>query len=189
MTSDIFSSSRAVQESRRKELKSQGLGNRPNRSEMISDSMIELLWEKNELGKVSPRALQNAIFVAFTNGFGFRGCHESRQLALGGVELKCDEKGQEFLMFAERLTQTRTGATGSNARSFQPKLFATGGARCRIELYKLYCSHRPNSMCKPESPFYLGVKNKRHPNDKTWYINSPMGKDNAYDGQICEDRI
>ena len=69
-----------------------------------------------------------------TSCFGFRGSHESRQLTWGDVELKEDENGVEYLEFSERLTKTRTG--GGDSRAFRPKMFAVGGDRCPIELYK-----------------------------------------------------
>ena len=37
-------------------------------------------------------------------------------------------------------------------------MFAVGGDRCPINLYKQYESHRPATMKGKDSPFYLGIK-------------------------------
>ena len=96
-----------------------------------------------------------------TSCFGFRGSHESRQLTW------------------ERLTKTRTG--GEDSRAFRPKMFAVGGDRCPIELYKHYESHRPSSMKGKDSPFYLGIKIHRSTYDPLWYVAQPMGKNKIQD--------
>ena len=56
------------------------------------------------------------------------------------------------------------------------KIFGRGGARCPVELYKKYRSHRVETMLDNESPFYLGIKGEVLSNDNVWYKASPMGK-------------
>ena len=41
--------------------------------------------------------------------FGFRSNYVFKQLCRGDVQLKRDEKGEEFFTFNERLTKTITG--------------------------------------------------------------------------------
>lgn len=176
MTDQEFDTSREILASKRKVLKGNGLGNRPNRAEYLSPDMIEKMWENNVLGSHDPRTLQNTIFFYFTTTFGFRGCHESRQLQWGDITLKIDDSGTEFLEFSERLTKTRTGAIGSNPRAFHPKIFANETDKCPVNFYKHYASKRPESMCHPDSPFYLSVKTKMALSDKVWYACTPMGK-------------
>lgn len=176
MTSDIFASSREVLSAKRKLLKGEGLGNRPNAAENISEEMSEIFWEKKLLGDDNPRSLQNTIFFFFTSTFGFRGCHESRQLTWGDITLNRDEKNMEYLQFSERLTKTRTGALGSKPRPFHPKIFANNTDRCPVKFYKFYKTKRPESMCQTNSPFYLTVKPRVSIRDNIWYAASPMGK-------------
>ena len=44
------------------------------------------------------------------------------------------------------------------SRAFRPKMFAKGGDRCPLNLYKQYESHRPANMEGKESSFYLVIK-------------------------------
>ena len=112
MTDQLFSSSRDVLQVKRRTLKAEGKGNRPNRSSTITDEMVQKLWNSEELGAKNGKTLQNTLFFFMTSCFGFRGSHESRQLTWGDVELKEDENGVEYLEFSERLTKTRTGGGG-----------------------------------------------------------------------------
>ena len=109
MTDQFFSSSRDVLQAKRRRLKAEGKGNRPNRSSTITDEMVQKLWNSEELGAKNGKTLQNTLFFFMTSCFGFRGSHESRQLTWGDNELKEDENGLEYLEFSERLTKTRTG--------------------------------------------------------------------------------
>ena len=76
-------------------------------------------------------------------------------MSWGEIQLKTDTDGVEYLEFREKLTKTRQE---SGSRSFAPKIFGREGARCPVELYKKYRSHRPEMMLDNESPFYLGIK-------------------------------
>ena len=140
MTDQLFSSSRDVLQAKQRRLKAEGKGNRPNRSSTITDEMVQKLWNSEELGAKNGKTLQNTLFFFMTSCFGFRGSQENRQLTWGDVELKEDENGVEYLEFSERLTKTRTlgGGGGGDSRAFRPKMFAVGGDRCPIELYKQY---------------------------------------------------
>jgi len=37
-------------------------------------------------------------------------------------------------------------------------------------------SHRPAEMNSSDSPFYLAINHRRKPNDNTWYMKAPLGK-------------
>ncbi|XP_033726660.1 glutamine-rich protein 1-like [Pecten maximus] len=171
-TSELFSTSRQV---RRKELKQRGLGNKPNRAEPVSENEENALWESGQLGLDNPKSLLITIWYHNTKLLGFRGCDENRQLKWGDLELKTDEKGQEYLEFNEISTKTR-GGNSTHQRSFNPKLFANPQnlSRCPIESYKLYAKHRPVEMNTGESPFYLAVNHNE--NGKKWFKNQPVGK-------------
>ena len=79
----------------------------------------------------------------------------------GGVLLEKDpETGREVLVWRTGTgSKTRQGSTETDhKRTFCPKLFATGGARCPVKFYKTFEKHRPEEMKKPEAPFYLAIK-------------------------------
>ncbi|XP_033730156.1 uncharacterized protein KIAA1958-like [Pecten maximus] len=175
LTSDLFSTSRQVLQSRRKELKQKGLGNRPNKAEPVSENEEEMLWECGQLGHGNPHALLNTVWFNNTKLLGFRGCDENRQLKWGDIELKRDENGSEYLEFNERTTKTR-GGNSTHVRSFNPKQFQNPEIkwRCPIEAYKLYAKHRPQAMNTPESPFYIAV-NQNSTGGK-WFKNQPVGR-------------
>ncbi|XP_069133285.1 uncharacterized protein [Argopecten irradians] len=106
---DLFATSRQVLQSRRKELKQKGLGNRPNKAQPVSDNEEEMLWECGQLGHDNPHALLNTVWFNNTKLLGFRGCDENRQLKWGDIELKHDETGSEYLEFNERTTKNKRG--------------------------------------------------------------------------------
>lgn len=176
MKDEAFETSREVLQAKRKALKGDGKGNRPNKADYLDDDMINELWECKELGEHTPKSLQNTLFFYFTSGFGFRGCNENKQLKWGDISLKESNEGIEYLEFQERLTKTRNGEEGSTVRYFHPKIFATDSDRCPIRMYKAFREKRPIQMCEPDSPFYLSAKTKLKSHDPTWYSTSAMGK-------------
>ena len=78
----------------------------------------------------------------------------------GDVQLMKDADGTEYLHFSERQTKTRTGADLPNVRPIKPKAFVTldlPRERDLVAVFKIYSGKRPESMNKPDAPFYLGV--------------------------------
>ncbi len=73
-------------------------------------------------------------------------------------------------------TKTRTGQEHGHKRVFQPNAYATGNERCPVRLFKKFKSHRPSEMNKVDSPLFLAIKYKRAPDDNTWYMKCPLGK-------------
>ena len=68
--------------------------------------------------------------------------------------------GTKYLEYSERQTNTRTGAEPRNIRPVKLKAFALPNSsrdRDPVVVYKTYCEKRPDSMNKPEAPFYLGI--------------------------------
>ena len=58
----LFSSSRDVLAAKRRRLKAEGKGNRPDRSSTITDEMVQKLWNSEELGAKNGKTLQNTLF-------------------------------------------------------------------------------------------------------------------------------
>ena len=67
---DCFSTSRKVLESKRKELKQQGKGNKENRAESLTEEEEELLWETKQLGGDTPRTLLQTLWFLTTKHMG-----------------------------------------------------------------------------------------------------------------------
>ena len=65
-----FDLSQRVLEAKRKELKSQGLGNKDNRALPLTPEQEEILWEKNILGDDKPEQLQRTLWFLLTIQLG-----------------------------------------------------------------------------------------------------------------------
>ena len=159
VTSKEFRMSKKMLETRRKELKASGKGNRPNKAEALTGEEEEALWNTGQMGGHSPVALQYALWYLTTKLLGFRGCQETRQLRWGDMELV--ERGNEkYIEYSkERLTKTRTGNT-AHERAFHPRLFQNINApeRCPVLLYIKFRDLRPPGMLDADSPFFLKCK-------------------------------
>lgn len=175
-----FRISKKALQTKRRELKQLGMGNRPNRSDALTSDQEKLLWERGQLGVEGSRQLLNTVWFWNTKLLGFRGSHESRQLKWGDIRLKADENGEEYLEFNERETKTRTG-NSSHIRPFLPKIFPTpdqkGTPKDPVVAYKTYASKRPSLMLNPESPFYLAINYGSKTKSAIWYKCQPLGKE------------
>ena len=82
------------------------------------------------LGVSSAESLLNTVWLNNTIHFGIRGCQEHRDLCWGDVKLCIkDAQGNEYLVYNERQTKTRSGVDASNVRKVSPKMLSTGDER------------------------------------------------------------
>ena len=87
---------------------------------------------------------------------------------------------------SERGSKTRSGQDGGHQRAFEPKAYASNNkSRCPVEFYKAFRSHRSETMLEPDAPFYLAINHRRKPNDKVWYLDRPLGKNEI--GKFLKD--
>ena len=77
--------------------------------------------------------------------------------------------------FTEGQTKTRQGGLHTKHRDFQPRMFAVGGERWPVALFKKFVSDPPENL-KTTGPFYLSIKTNRRPLDNVWFKVQPMGK-------------
>jgi integrase len=177
---DEFAFSRKVLEAKRKNLVVQGKRNRPNATRSLTNEEENKLYESGAFGAQNPESLQRTMWWILSLHFGFRARDESRKLCWGDVSLQTDpsQDGREMLVWLnERGTKTRKGEENGHRRPFSPKAYATNTERCPVMYYKLFQSHRPEEMKKPESPFFLAVRHgDRRVNPEIWYKKSPIGK-------------
>ena len=172
----LFDKSRKSLAAKRVQLKKQGRGNKPNAADSLTEEEEKILVEKEVVGRSTPEALFNAVWVNNTKMLGFRGGQENRQLKWGDIQLKKTAGGLEYLEFSERETKTRWGQAGGPTRPFNPKIFATPDAidSCPIETYRQFANRRPPAMNTPDSPFYLSINYT--PSTEVWFKNNPMGQ-------------
>ena len=162
---------------KRKELKKDGKGNKPNAARMLTDEEVDILYGQDLLGCSSSEALINTIWLNNTQFFGLRGCQEHRDMRWGDVEIKETADGTAFLEYNERQAKTRTGANPKDSRTVKPKMFAVvGSERDPVRAYDLYASKRPDHLKTPDSPFYLAINHTiKAVNTKPWFKSTPMG--------------
>ena len=85
-----------------------------------------------------------------------------------------DADGTEYVHSSERQTKARSAADPRNVRPIKPKAFATSDLP-RVVVFKIYSEKRPESMNKPDAPFYLGVNHTTKNSDKSWFKANAMG--------------
>ncbi len=84
--------------SKQKQLKRDGKGSLPMKSDAISDDELNLMWEKGQLGGNTPDSYftDSVVFLTQYN-FGLRGSAEHRDMCWGDIELKSDLNGTRIL--------------------------------------------------------------------------------------------
>ena len=111
-------------QSKQRDLKRKGKGNKPNASASLSEEDIEVLYEKDLLGSSTAEALLNTVWFNNTIHFGLRGCKEHREMCWEDVKLCHTSTGQELFEFNERETKTPSGNDPRNVRAIAPKIIA-----------------------------------------------------------------
>lgn len=81
LTKDVqFEQTRKVLQSKQRDLKRKGEGNKPKASAALSEEDIKALYEKDLLGTSTAEALLNTVWFNHTIYFGLRGCKEHREM-------------------------------------------------------------------------------------------------------------
>ena len=155
-----FEQARKALQSKQKDLKQKGKGNKPNASVALTEEEIKVLYDKELLGTSTPEALLNTIWFNNTIHFGLRGCKEHRNMCWGDVQLRQTTNGEEFLEYSERQTKTRTGENPRDVRQIKPKMFSVPGSeKDPVAAYQLYAKKRQTEMNDSDAPFYLAINN------------------------------
>ena len=74
---------RALQ-SKQRDLKQKGMGNKPNASAALSEEDVQVLFEKDLLGSSTVEVLLNTVWFNNIIQFGLLGCKEHREMCSGG---------------------------------------------------------------------------------------------------------
>ncbi|CAC5407211.1 unnamed protein product [Mytilus coruscus] len=135
----------------------------------LEEEKMRLL--KDRLTLANPRALVHTMFLNNTLHFGMRTRLDRTELRWVDIELKQHSTGDEFLLYTERATKTRTGQS-NDSRPFQPKMFSDPeNPRCPVHAYNVFKDKRPAEMLKSESPFYIRVARSSKDQFDKWFIN------------------
>ena len=135
LTKDVqFEQTRKGLQSKQRDLKRKGKGNKPNASASLSEEDIEVLYEKDLLGSSTAEALLNTVWFNNTIHFGLRGCKEHREMCWEDVKLCQTSTGQELFEFNERETKTPSGNDPRNVRAIAPKIIAVpNNEKCPVK--------------------------------------------------------
>ena len=79
---------RALQ-SKQRDLKRKGMGNKPNASAALSEEDIQALFKKDLLGSYTAEALLNTVWFNNIIHFGLLGCKEHREMCSRGDVKLC----------------------------------------------------------------------------------------------------
>ena len=104
--------------------------------------------------------------------------YKNIQRTLQKLPIGVYKDGTEYLHFSERQTKTGSGTDPHNVWTIKPKAFATPDLpreRDPVVVFKIYSEKRPESMNKPDAPFYLGVNHTTKNSDKSWFKANAMG--------------
>ena len=175
-----FHSSKQVLEGKAKLLRQAGRGKRPNKVRNLTKEEEEVLWKDSKFGSTTPEALVNTMWWLLTRHFGLRGRQEHHDMKVDDFQLCKENNGVEFVQFTEGLTKTRQGGLHTKHRDFQQRMFAVGGERCPVALFKQFVSRRPQNL-KTTGPFCLSIKTNRKPDDNVWFKVQPMGENKIND--------
>ncbi|XP_031553784.1 uncharacterized protein KIAA1958-like, partial [Actinia tenebrosa] len=167
-----FQQSKQVLVGRAKLLREEEKGERPNASNAVSKLEEEELWKEGKLGSDNPRTLCRTIWYILTQHCGLRGRQEHHSMTVEGFKLCRDDRGVEYVIFNENPTKTRQGGLNTKRRQVRPKMFATGGPRCPVGLFKEFLNRRPPEL-RETGPFYLAIIEK--PKTAVWYKKQRLG--------------
>lgn len=175
---DNFELTRQALKAKMKSLKKQGKGNRPNKSQPLSDTEINILYERGLLGDTNPEALLNTMWFNNCIHFGLRGVQEHYSLRWGDISLKMSADGTEYLELNERESKTRSGENLTDVREVAPKMFAVNCDRNPVKFYKTFASKRPADFCNENDPFYISTRTIPLDDSRSdkWFIKQKVGQ-------------
>ena len=155
-----FHHSKLLLEGKVKCLRQQGKGKRPNAANALTTEEEEMLWSKLSFGNCSPRVLSQTMWWILTQHFGLRG----RQ--------KHHSRTSVFVWTTVALSASHLKKILQRHCSVLPKMFATGGQNCPVDVLKQYLSRRPQEL-RDKSPFYLAII--ENPKTNVWYKKQRLG--------------
>ena len=103
-----FEKCRRVLQSKQKQLKSSGYGNKPNASDELTDTDIDKLFQHGLLGVHAPLPLINLLHFTLSFVFGMREGKEQRDLVLSDIEIGCDSSGKEYFSTDRKTNLNKT---------------------------------------------------------------------------------
>ena len=173
-----FAKAREALSCKRKQLLRAGKGQKPNKALGLSETQIQKLWDKKQIGCHTPQSLSRTVWFNNTMFFGWRARDEHHRVKYGDIKIECEDgpEGREYVEWIiERGSKTRTGEHQFVPdRTFTPKMFATDEPRCPVTIFKEFLARRPPEIASADSPLYLASIVK--PSSHIWFKKQPLGK-------------
>ena len=157
---------------KKKDLKKEGLGNKPNASEPLEDHQIEQMWSSGAIGLQNPRSLLRLVWWNNVTHLGMRALKEQYDCQIEDFTVN-----EEYVECKERQTKNPQGDEGSRrkrARKYNTKIWKTdGGERDPYRAFVEYVGHRPQGDKVPGNFFLTPVDG---PTTNVWYKTVPVGR-------------
>ncbi|GCC28298.1 hypothetical protein chiPu_0006727 [Chiloscyllium punctatum] len=174
-TGNQFKKTKDSLKAKQKQLKEEGKGNRPNRTEAPTEEELNKLYECGAIGLQDPAALIHMLFFNISIYFGLSP-KEQYDLKWGDVKLHVDSSGLEYLEYWER-QRSSNGVDVHDIDAFRLRMYTNPNPeRDPIKAYKMYSNQRPPDMQNSESPFYIAPNYMYNPSYSLWYRNMRIGK-------------
>ena len=152
-----FEQTRKAPQSKQRDLKRKGMGNKPNASAALSEEDIQVLFENDLLGSSTAEALLNTVLFNNIIHYGLLGCKEHRQMCWGDVQLcrNFHRAGVPRIQwkrnqnsFKKRSTECKSHCTENVCCAEHPEM----SSKCLQSLRR----KRPVEMKTDDAPFYFG---------------------------------
>lgn len=155
-TAAEFLGFRRALDAQMKRLKADGLGNNPKQAVTISAEEEESLWGKGLLGSHSPQTLLDTMVYMCGLYFALRSGQEHRQLTMEQIRVVEKPGAPAYVVYTENTSKNNSGGLQQRKLKLKQVVHYANPERperCFVQLYKLYCSHRPANL--KQTSFYL----------------------------------
>ena len=156
-----FTYTQSMLAAKQRDLKKQGKGNKPCKSDHLLPTEVEKMWQTGALGTQNPQSLQYTLWWYLMTEAGMRASREHLSLCWGDVKLKTTTDGKRYIEHMERQTKMRMGE-GAATKQTASKIFenASDPSRCPVQAYLKFEEKRPEAMKTDDARFYLQALNK-----------------------------
>ncbi|KAK3745836.1 hypothetical protein QZH41_004306 [Actinostola sp. cb2023] len=160
---------------KKKHLKKNGLGNKPNAALPVEEEELEKMWSSGAIGLHNPRALLHLVWWINMTHLGMRAVQEQHDCQILDFAIT-----DQYVEYTERQTKNRQGDDGAarkRARKYNNKIWRTdGGERDPYRAFMEYASHRPQGENVPPNFFLTPIGDKKPSEGDVWFKASPVGR-------------
>ncbi|KAK3751382.1 hypothetical protein QZH41_002573 [Actinostola sp. cb2023] len=160
---------------KKKHLKKNGLGNKPNAALPVEEEELEKMWSSGAIGLHNPRALLHLVWWINMTHLGMRAVQEQHDCQILDFAIT-----DQYVEYTERQTKNRQGDDGAarkRARKYNNKIWRTdGGERDPYRAFVEYASHRPQGENVPPNFFLAPIGDKKPSEGDVWFKASPVGR-------------